>query len=203
MIPLFFLDENSSIFTSEGFNNWCFQIFMSMGTKAVPSTESFMWFSFIHISLLALHKTHIIYTVRVGSWKEADTFSCRRHPTHTHSPISSQVNTYRCTITICSEWALQSGTVPLSPECTSDASPRCAKRSFKCTPCRRGRCLWWQSILCQLNGALYSDTSPSMAAGRQVVDRIITSLTCKQSRMCRKSVSLPQWFIMEVKFIQK
>lgn len=30
------------------------------GNGDYPAMESFMWFSFVYISLLALHKTHII-----------------------------------------------------------------------------------------------------------------------------------------------
>lgn len=72
---------------------------MSTGTKSIPAKESFMWFSFIYISLLVLHKTHTISYVRAHEKSSyiplLPTYTHRRKHTNMLSGSYIQIYHYR------------------------------------------------------------------------------------------------------------
>lgn len=71
-------------FHLNGFNNWCFQIFMSLGKKK----ENLVWFCciyiftylYLHIYILLLLKTHTILHLQANE----KNFDISLLPTHTH-----------------------------------------------------------------------------------------------------------------------
>lgn len=133
---------------------------MSRGTKTVPSMEKFMWFSFIYISLLTLHKTHIILYVRAHE----KSFYIPLLPTHTNAHThqhGSQAHTYRSTITVYSGLAftvrnsVKCARPLLFLECTSEHTLHCVSAPLNAPPAgslTTSRCLSWQNKLRQLNG---------------------------------------------------
>lgn len=135
---------------------------MSTGTKSIPAKESFMWFSFIYISLLVLHKTHTISYVRAHEKSSyiplLPTYTHRR--THTNMLSGSYIQIYHYRLLRIGFTVRNNVKRALSLECTSEATLHCGSAPLNAPPAgslATSWCLLWQNKLCQTNGKLCRD----------------------------------------------